>query len=163
MQCMLERVATLLPAVLAGVHFITCGGTLESTMTESHPLMVLDDAMCGMALRLARGIDVNQDTLALDLIKEVGWEGHYLAQPHTAEHCRSEHFRSKLLRCDARQTWEGKGSKTALDLARERVHEILEEHQPRELDPALDKELQDYVAMVRKRSVADFEAAEWED
>ena len=163
MQCMLERVGTLLPAVLAGVHFITCGGTLESTMTESHPLMVLDDAMCGMALRLARGIEVNEETLALDLIKEVGWEGHYLAQPHTAEHCRSEHFRSKLLRRDARQTWEGKGSKTALDLARERVREILGKHQPRALDPALDKELQDYVAMVRKRSVADFEAAEWED
>jgi trimethylamine--corrinoid protein Co-methyltransferase len=163
MQCMLERFGTLLPAVLAGVHFITCGGTLEATMTESHPLMVLDDAMCGMALRLARGIDVNEETLALDLIKEVGWQGHYLAQPHTAEHHRREHFRSKLLRRDTRQTWEGKGSKTALDLARERVREILEKHQPRDLDPALDKELQDYVAMVRQRSVADFEAAEWED
>ena len=163
MQCMLERVGTLLPAVLAGVHFITCGGTLESTMTESHPLMVLDDAVCGMALRLARGIEVNEETLALDLIKEVGWGGHYLAQPHTAEHCRREHYRSKLLRRDARQTWEGKGSKTALDLARERVREILGKHQPRDLDPALDKELQDYVAMVRQRSVADFEAAEWED
>jgi trimethylamine--corrinoid protein Co-methyltransferase len=163
MQCMLERFGTLLPAVLAGVHFITCGGTLEATMTESHPLMVLDDAVCGMALRLARGIEVNENTLAVDVIKEVGWEGHYLAQLHTAEHHRREHFRSKLLRRDTRQTWEGKGSKTALDLARERVREILAKHQPRDLDPALEKELQDYVAMVRQRSLADFEAAEWED
>jgi trimethylamine--corrinoid protein Co-methyltransferase len=163
MQCMLERFGTLLPAVLAGVNFITCGGTLEATMAESHPLMVLDDAICGMALRLARGIEVNEDTLAVDVIKEVGWEGHYLAQIHTAEHHRREHFRSKLLRRDTRQTWEGKGSKTALDLARERVREILKKHQPRDLDPALEKELQEYVAMVRKREVADFEAAEWED
>ena len=160
---MLERFGTLLPAVLAGVHFITCGGTLEATMTESHPLMLLDDAMCGMALRLARGIEVNEDTLAVNLIKEVGWKGHYLAQPHTSEHCRREHFRSRLLRRDTRQTWEGKGSKTALDLARERVREILGRHQPRALDAALEKELQDYVAMVRQRSLAHFEAAEWAD
>jgi trimethylamine--corrinoid protein Co-methyltransferase len=163
LQCMMERVGTLLPAVLAGVHFITCGGTLESTMTESHPLLVLDDALCGLALRLARGIEVSDETIALELIKEVGWEGHYLAEPHTARHFRKEHFLSKLLRRDTRATWERKGSKTAFDLARERVREILERHQPRELDPAVEKELLDYVARVRQRTVADFEAAEWED
>ena len=163
MQCAMERVATLLPAVLAGVHFITCAGTLESTMTESHPLLLLDDAACGMASRLARGIDVSQETLALDLIKEVGWTGNYLAQPHTARHHRREHFRSKLLRRDPRKAWQGKGSKTALDLARERVDAILAAHQPRELDPAIQRELQDYVGVVSKRGVADFEAAEWED
>ncbi len=163
LQCMMERVATLLPAVLAGAHFITCGGTLESTMTESHPLMALDDELCGLALRLARGIDVSDETIALDLIKEVGWQDHYLAQPHTAQHYRREHFLPKLLRRDPRETWESKGSKTALDLARERVRDILAKHEPRELDPAVEKELLDYVGMVRKRTVADFEAAEWED
>jgi trimethylamine--corrinoid protein Co-methyltransferase len=163
LQCMLERVGTLLPAVLAGVHFITCGGTLESTMTESHPLLVLDDELCGMARRLARGIEVNDETIARDLIAEVGWEGNYLVQPHTARHFRQEFFLLKLLRRDARKTWESKGSKTALDLARERVRKILAEHQPRELDPAAEKELRKYVDRVRKRSMADFEAAEWED
>jgi hypothetical protein len=100
---MLERAGTLLPAVLAGVHFITCGGTLESSMTASHPLLVLDDALCGMALRLARGIEVNDETLALDLIKEVGWQDQYLDKVHTAEHCRQEYFFSKLLRRDPRE------------------------------------------------------------
>lgn len=162
-QCMLERAGTLLPAVQAGVHFITCGGTIESSMAASHPLLVLDDALCGMALRLARGIEVNDDTLALDLIKEVGWQGQYLDQVHTAQHFRQEYFFSKLLRRDARETWKRKGSKTALDLATERVREILGKHEPRELDPAMEKELLDYLAVVQKRSMADFEAAEWED
>jgi trimethylamine--corrinoid protein Co-methyltransferase len=124
---------------------------------------VLDDALCGTALRLARGIEVNEETLALDLIQEVGWQGHYLAQPHTAKHHRAEFYRSKLLRRDTRETWEKKGSKTALDLASERVREILATHQPRQLDPAVEQELQDYLSAVRKRGVADFEAAEWED
>jgi trimethylamine--corrinoid protein Co-methyltransferase len=163
LQCMLERSGSLLAAVLSGVNFITCGGTLESTNTESHPLLVLDDALCGTALRLARGIEVNEETLALDLIQEVGWQGHYLAQPHTAKHHRAEFYRSKLLRRDTRETWEKKGSKTALDLASERVREILATHQPRQLDPAVEQELQDYLSAVRKRGVADFEAAEWED
>jgi len=162
-QCMLERAGTLFPAVQAGVHFITCGGTIESSMCASHPLLVLDDALCGMALRLARGIEVNDETLALDLIKEVGWKDQYLDKVHTAEHCRQEYFFSKLLRRDARETWEKKGSKTALDLARERVREILAKHQPRQLDPAMEKELLDYLNAVRQRSMADFEAAEWED
>ena len=162
LQCALERASTLLPAVLAGVHFITCGGTLESTTTESHPLLVLDDELCGRALRLARGIEVNADTLALDLIKEVGWEGHYLDKMHTAEHYRSEHLRPKLLRRDARDVWASRGSKTALDLARERVREILAKHQPRALEPGIEKELRAYVERVRQRSMADFEAAEWE-
>jgi trimethylamine--corrinoid protein Co-methyltransferase len=163
LQCMLERATTLLPAVLAGVHFITCGGTLESTMTESHPLLVLDDALCGVALRLARGIEVNDETLALDLIKELGWHGQHLDQPHTAAHYRKEFFFSKLLRRDTRDTWQKKGSKTALDLATERAREILGKHKPRELPPAMEKELLDYLNGVRRRSMADFEAAEWED
>ena len=163
LQCMLERTITLLPAVLSGVHFITCGGTLESTITESHPLLLLDDQLCGLALRLARGIEVSDETIALELIKEVGWQGHYLDQPHTAQHFRQEYFLSRVLQRDARETWRNKGSKTALDLARERAREILEKHAQRELDPAVEKELLDYVAMVRRRSLADFETAEWED
>jgi trimethylamine--corrinoid protein Co-methyltransferase len=162
-QCMLERASTLLPAVLAGAHFITCGGTLESTTTESHPLLVLDDELCGLALRLARGIEVSEETIALDLIKEVGWGGHYLDQLHTAQHYRREHFLPKLLKRDSREVWESKGSKTALDLARERAQEILANHQPRELDPAAEKEMLQYVAKARERTMADFEAAEWED
>ena len=162
-QCMLERVSTLIPAVLAGVHFITCGGTLESTTTESHPLMVLDDVLCEQALRLARGIEVNDETIARDLIEEVGWQGHHLAQPHTVKHFRNEFFLSKLLKREGRETWESKGSKTALDLAAERVREILAAHEPRQLDPAVEKELLAYLDTVRKRTMADFEAAEWED
>jgi len=162
LQCALERATTLLPAVLAGVHFITCGGTLESTMTESHPLLVLDDELCARALRLARGIDVDEERLALDLIKQIGWDGHYLDQIHTAQHYRREQLLPKLLRRDNRDAWQSKGAKTALEAARDRARDILARHQPRQLDPAIEKALHEYVNMVRQRTRADFEAAEWE-
>jgi trimethylamine--corrinoid protein Co-methyltransferase len=124
---------------------------------------VLDDELCGLALRLARGIEVSEETIALELIKQVGWQGHYLAEMHTAEHYRREHFLPRLLRREAREAWEEKGSKTALELARERVRELLAKHEPRQLDPAVEKELLDYLAMVRQRSMDDYLAAEWDD
>lgn len=162
MQCALERAATLLPAVLAGVDFITCAGTLESTTTESDPLLVLDDEFCGMALRLARGIEVNETTLAMDAIRDVKWESQYVTHPHTAHNYRNELFLPKLLSRDMREKWEKAGSKTALDLARERVKEILACHQPRELEAAVDQDLREYADKVAQRSLEEFFAGEWE-
>jgi trimethylamine--corrinoid protein Co-methyltransferase len=114
-------------------------------------------------LRLARGIEVSENTLALDLIKHVGCEGNYLAERHTAQNFRREYFLPKLLPRDIRETWEEKGAKSTLDLSRERVRAILAKHEPRPLDPAVEKELQTYAAMVRQRTIADYYAAEWED
>jgi trimethylamine--corrinoid protein Co-methyltransferase len=162
LQCMLERVATLVPAALAGVHFLVCAGTLDGITAFSEPLLVLDDELYGLILRLARGIEVSEDTVALDIIKEAGWQGHYLDQPHTAQHYRREHHLPRLLRRDSREVWEGKGSRTALDLARERVRDLLAKHEPRPLDPAVEKEMLGYMAMARRRSMDDFFAAEWE-
>jgi trimethylamine:corrinoid methyltransferase-like protein len=68
-----------------------------------------------------------------------------------------------LLRRESREIWESKGSKTALDLARERVRELLARHRPRELEPAVEKEMLDYLDMVRRRTMDDYFAAEWED
>ncbi len=61
-QAGFERFATLLPAVLGGVDYITCAGTLDSSMLESDALLVMDDEICGAALRMRRGIEVNETT-----------------------------------------------------------------------------------------------------
>jgi trimethylamine--corrinoid protein Co-methyltransferase len=162
MRCAVERLATLLPAVLAGVDFITCAGTLESTTTESDPLLVLDDDLCGMALRLARGIEVNESTLAMEVIRQVRWEGQFITHAHTARNYRSELYLSKLFPRDARERWEQAGSKTILELARERMAGILERHQPPPLDPAIQAGLREYAAQVAQRSLEAFFGGEWE-
>jgi len=155
-QAGVERMATLLPAVLSGVNFITCGGTLDSTMLESHLLLVLDDELCGMALRLARGIEVNDETVAVNLIREVNFSGHYLNQRHTARYFRREHFLPRLVIRDGYEAWEKVSRKTVLDRARERMEEILAAHRPRELDPAVERELRAYLEMVRGRTIEDY-------
>jgi len=159
-QAGIERTWTLLPAVLAGVDFITCGGTLDSTMTESDALLVLDDELCGAILRMARGVEVNDDTLALDLIHQVNFRGHYMAEEHTVSHYRKEHFIPSLLPRQPYDAWVKSGSKSALDYARQRVRQILASHQPRTLDPAVEAELDAFRQKVAERTIEEFYAGE---
>ncbi len=155
-QAGLERMGTLLPAVLAGVDFITCGGTLDSTMLESHLLLALDDEACGMALRLARGIEIDDETLALDAIRRVNFSSNYLTEAHTRRHFRQEHYMPRLLVREGYDSWVKEGQRSAVDRAREWVRQTLAAHQPRELDPAVERELLDYVALTRSRSMEDY-------
>jgi trimethylamine--corrinoid protein Co-methyltransferase len=163
LQAGLERTATLLAAVLAGVNFITCGGTLDGTMLESDALLMLDDELCGAALRVARGIEVDEGTLALDLIKQIGFSGNYLAEEHTVSRFRQEHYIPNLLPREPYDTWEEAGERSALDHAKDLVRDVLAKHQPRKLDPALEQELAGYRQMVAQRPLDDFYLHELEE
>jgi trimethylamine--corrinoid protein Co-methyltransferase len=164
-QAGLERTATLLQAVLAGVHFITCGGTRDSSMVESDPLLLLDDELCGAALRVARGITVDEEALALDVIREVvhTGPGNYLAERHTLRHFRQEHFIPHFLVREPYDAWVEAGSRSALDRARDRVREILAQRQPYQLDPAVEQELEEFRQMVAARPMEEFYMGEMED
>jgi trimethylamine--corrinoid protein Co-methyltransferase len=154
---------TLLPAVLAGVNLITCAGTLDSTMLESHALLMLDDEICGAALRLVRGIEVTDESLALDLIKKVGYSGNYITARETSKSFRKELFIPTMLSREPYETWEKEGCMLAIDRARERALGILTKHQPREVDPAMASELQTFKEGVAKRSLEDFYLYETEE
>jgi trimethylamine--corrinoid protein Co-methyltransferase len=155
-QAGFERMGTLLPAVLAGVNLITCAGTLDGTMLEDHAMLLLDDEICGAALRTARGIEVNDETLSLDLIKRIGYSGNYLAEVHTATHFRKELFIPKLYSRQPYDTWEKEGSKLAIENARELARKIITEHQPRKLDPGLVASMDDFRQQVAHRDLQDF-------
>jgi trimethylamine--corrinoid protein Co-methyltransferase len=153
LQAGAERMATLLPAVLSGVHYITCAGTLDSSMLENDALLVMDDELAGMALRVKRGIDVNETSLALDVIRAVGSSGSYIAEEHTLQHYRKEHYLTRFMVRQPYESWAKEGSKSALDLAREKARSILAAHQPRQLDPAIAKELEAYRRLVAERPI----------
>jgi len=155
-QAGVERMGNLLPAVLAGVNFITCGGTLDGTMLEDHAMLMMDDEVCEAALRIARGIEVNDETLALELIKKIGFSSNYLAERHTADHFRKELFIPKLYSREPYETWEKEGKKLALDNAREKARKVLAGHKPHILDRGLEKELAAFRDEVAARSMDDF-------
>ena len=163
LQAGFERMGTLLPAVLAGVNLITCAGTLDSTMLESHALLMLDDEICGAALRLARGIEVNDECLALDLIKKVGYSGNYITAKETNKLFRKELFLPTMFSREPHEAWVDEGRKLAIDHARERALDVLAKHQPYEIDPAIEKELDEFRQMVALRDLQDFYHYETEE
>jgi trimethylamine---corrinoid protein Co-methyltransferase len=109
---------------------------------------------------------VYEDTLALDVIRQVNFRGHYLAEAHTVSHYRKEHYIPALLPREPYDAWVKAGSRSALDHAHERVQAILAKHQPRVLDPALEEELEAFRKQVAGRSLEAFysgEMAEYQD
>ena len=158
--------STLLPAVLSGVHYITCAGTLDSSMLESDALLVMDDELAGMALRVKHGIDVNEITMAMDVVRKVGFSSNYITEKHTMQNFRKEHYLPRFMVRQPYESWAGEGSKSAMDNARAKARDILARHQPRLLDPAIAGELEGYRKMVADRPMEElykYETPETQD
>jgi trimethylamine--corrinoid protein Co-methyltransferase len=161
-QCGFERQRSLLLAAMAGANYITCVGTLESTMAGGHELAVIDNDLIGMVKRALNGIEVTDETLALDVIKKVGSNGSYIMESHTLEHFRKELYISGIVDQGKRETWHKGGRRGMLENARDQARKILSEHREKELDPKLSEELDAYVKMAAARDLDEFYAAEWE-
>jgi trimethylamine--corrinoid protein Co-methyltransferase len=133
-QCAQEKgLGSLVTALSGGNLHIFQGGT--SGELAYHPVLsIMDDDTAGWIGRMLEGTTVNPDTLSVDLINEVGpIPGHYLGTAQTREHWRDEHFFPKVADETAYPTWLESGKKDILDLARERMADILATHQPEPL------------------------------
>ncbi|MGC8816848.1 MAG: trimethylamine methyltransferase family protein [Candidatus Hadarchaeum sp.] len=151
-QAGLEKSVTLLMGALAGVNLVySFAGTLESTLTMSYEQLVIDDELAGMVSRALSGIKVDEETLAVEVIKKVGPEGHYFTQKHTIQNFMKEHYLPKIFSREKRETWEKAGSRDLRETARVEVKKILEKHRPGPLDRDIEKELEDFVREVEKR------------
>ena len=148
-----ESALTMLTAVLAGANWIrVVAGALEYHFTASFEMLAIHDEMFGMAMRIARGIEVNEDTLATALIKKLApLHGHFMGEKHTLEHMKSERYLPKLSDKRTRGQWEKSGSKNLAQVARERVREILATHQPDPLPKDIEKELDRTEMEIEKR------------
>lgn len=121
-----ESSITNLLCALAGANFIhDAAGLMEFALTVSYEKLVIDNEILGMVMRAVKGIEVNDETLAFDVIKKVGPGGHFVSSKHTRSHMRQEHYEPTLSNRELRQRWEEQGSKDTLMRAREKVEEIL--------------------------------------
>lgn len=159
-----ERLQTLMLAAQAGINYITCAGTYEATLVEALELLVIDDELAGIIQRVLDGIEVNEETMALDLIEKVATNPkkgvNFLAERHTRKLLKQELYIPKILDRNRRNTWRRKGSKDIVDLAREKVDHILGSHKPNELSSELEEQLQEYIKKVEARSFAEYKKAE---
>lgn len=126
-QCGYESSITTLLCALAGANFIhDAAGLMEFALTVSCEKLVIDNEILGMVMRAVRGIEVNDETLAFDVIKKAGPGGHFISSRHTRTHMRREHYEPTLSNRDFREKWEAEGSKDVFRKAKERVEEILD-------------------------------------
>jgi len=148
-----ESALTMLTTVLAGANWTrVVAGALEYHFTASFEMLAIHDEMFGMAMRIARGIEVDEDTLATPLIKKIApLRGHFMAEKHTLEHIATERYLPKLSDKRTRGQWEKYGSKDLAQVARERVKEILTTHQPDPLPKDIEKQLEAKKTEIEKR------------
>ena len=141
-QAAFEAGYEILMHALSGENLIHDVGYIESGLTASWDAMVICDELIGAVKRIVRGFEVGEASLCLDLIDQIGPEGHFMAEPHTAENFRKEFWIPQLLDRSNYIEWEERGSTTLLDRARARVKEILATHASKPLDEKMKSELE---------------------
>jgi trimethylamine--corrinoid protein Co-methyltransferase len=150
-QAALEGGLWTLLAALAGGNLCHDVGYIESGLTASMDMVVMADEVIGMVRRIMEGITVTPETLAIDVIDEIGPGGQFFAHPHTGRHVRENWF-PRLLDRDNYDAWTAAGKRTLGDKTRRRVLEILEQHEPKPLEPAIRAKLDAIIARMEQHS-----------
>jgi trimethylamine--corrinoid protein Co-methyltransferase len=119
-------------------------GMLESGITFDFGQLVLDCEFARMIKHTVQGFRVNDGTLALDVIKEIGSGGHYLMHPHTLEGMRDQ-SRPELIDRQTREVWQQAGATNVYERAIAKAKWILENHTP---DPLPDDILEKIRAII---------------
>lgn len=117
-------------AEMAGSNLNHDVGYLDFGRTGSLDMIIILNEVIDQVRRLYRGIPVNDDTLALDVIREVGSDGNFLVHRHTLEHLQSTQWRPKLISRMGYEKWEASGRTSLLQRAQQKLQQILQEHQP---------------------------------
>ncbi len=120
----------------AGMH-----ASLMSTAFESY---VIDNDMLGSIQRTVRGIEVNDETLSYEVIRDVVYgEGHFLSHPQTIKRMETDYFYPKMGDRNSPDNWAEQGFKDIRTRAREQVVKVLKQHYPTHIDPAIDAKIRD--------------------
>ena len=123
-------------------------GTLEGA--TSLEAMVIDNEIVDYVINFTRGIEINTDTLALEVIDNVGPGGHFMTEEHTLENFR-ERWMPRLDMSNI-MGWKKEGTQSLGDLAHEKVKEILAKHKPEPLPDDVEKE----ISKILKRAEKEF-------
>ena len=141
-QAGLEAGVGIVLATLSGVNIVSGPGAMNFLYMQSLEKLVIDDAICGMARRLRRGILLNEDTIALDAIKKAGPGGQFLNLKHTLDWALKEQFMpSQVVDRQTLDVWKAKGAKDSAANAADMVQRLLRDHKPEPLPPEAEERL----------------------
>ena len=141
-QAAFEKHLQTLLCALAGIHYIMPLGGLDNEGTHSPTQMVIDNEVCKMVGKVLEGIRVDEERLAVDLIKKVGpVPGNFLKTEHTRQHWQEEYILPEVSVREGYDAWNLSGSKGVVARAAETARRLMETHIPNPLPPQADREL----------------------
>jgi trimethylamine--corrinoid protein Co-methyltransferase len=152
-QAALESAFSLTAAVKYGANFIlhACG-ILSSYMSMSFEKFMLDEEALAMIRRMLLPVEMSDDTLSVDSIKEVGIGGQFLTQPKTIELSWNEFFIPRIMKRKNYMKWQDGGSKRIDEIAADAVQQRLSEYRQPDLDSAVASRLAEFIAK-RKQEI----------
>jgi trimethylamine--corrinoid protein Co-methyltransferase len=155
-QACYEKFASGFPPVFSGCGMIAGIGLLDDCTTLAFEEILIDAEIAKIVFRIAQGIEVNDNTLALDIIHKVGPGGNFLAERHTLANLRKEHFIPELTDRRSFEAWLKDGRKDLVTIAREKVKAILQKHQVQPLEKGVQKEIKNIIKRAEKDLVASY-------
>ncbi|GAB4531653.1 MAG: trimethylamine methyltransferase MttB [Anaerolineae bacterium] len=147
-QAAFDNVFAGLMPVLTGADLLQGAGMLYGSRIFSYEQLLLDCEIYSAIRQVAEGIPVNRETLALEVIRDVGVGGNFLAHKHTRDHIRAL-WQPRFVDRRPYSAWEADG-KGPREWANEKARWILENHQPVPLDPRLSAELSRIIAALER-------------
>jgi trimethylamine---corrinoid protein Co-methyltransferase len=144
-QAAAEAAFSILLESMAGAQMAHDVGYLDSGMTNSIEQVVICDELIAYTKHFIKGLEISEETLALDLIDEIGPDGDFLATDHTVTNYRKDWY-PKLIERRNYEEWEKDGAKTMRQRAQEKTLKILETHRPEPLPDDVQQQLDRIVA-----------------
>ncbi len=148
-QASLESALWILLSTLSGGNLVHDVGYINNGLTTSFEQLVVSNEVIGMVRRITQGLEINEETMALDLIDKIGPGGEYLTSEHTLKHFK-ENWYPELISRVPYEKWEEEGKKDLGIKANEKAKYILENHTPKPLEEKLKAELRKIVKSMDK-------------
>ena len=141
MQAGWEQATSNVMAGLSGLNMVyEAAGMHASLLGFCHESLILGDDLLGQAMRCVRGIEVDDDTLSLDVIRAtcIGGPGHYLGADQTLSRMQTDYIYPSLGDRSSPKEWVEKGRPTLIENAKARKEEILSTRAAARFDPQTD-------------------------
>jgi trimethylamine--corrinoid protein Co-methyltransferase len=132
-QGSIENTLSSMTSALVGGEVVNGLGVLDGSTLLSYEQLLFDHEIAGMTLKTLSGVDVNEETLAVDLIKKIGIGGSFLGQKHTLAHIKDYHVQL-MWQNESFDQLVRKGGMDSLLAANEMIESILKKHSPVPLD-----------------------------
>ena len=146
-QATYETMWNLWPAIQAHSNMIMHAvGWIDGGLTISYEKFIIDVENLAMFYHFLEGFAIDDDTLALDMIAQIGPGGHHFGTPHTQARFKSEFYQSTLADRLGYDAWQDAGSQNTAQRAHKIWKELLKQYEAPPLDPAIRDALKDFIA-----------------